>query len=335
MKKLRFPKFLFISIALLTSLFIQAQNVGIGTTAPSAGLEIVTSGNTLNALRVATNQAYNANPDVGIGFRFKYNTAGAYTSGAVISALKENNTDGNESGNLRFLTNNAGTIAERMRITSGGNVGIGTNLPQVSLDVVGTGQFVNNSDNTVLISKSSNTGGTIFDLENTSSGGRKWRFYSTGSGNGEGAGNLLFHNSSNVCMILSGGGNVGIGTSSPGYKLDVQGGGINASGGFTTSSDARLKTVLQSWTNSDQIDFIQYRWKNESDNREHYGYLAQDVQKVLPDAVHIDNEGLMSVNYDEVHSYKLAMQEQRIKELEQTVDELKKMIKRKRPRRKA
>jgi uncharacterized coiled-coil protein SlyX len=41
----------------------------------------------------------------------------------------------------------------------------------------------------------------------------------------------------------------------------------------------------------------------------------------------------MSVNYDDVHSYKRAMQEKRIKELEQMVEELKKMIKRKRTRR--
>jgi hypothetical protein len=109
--------------------------IGTGTTAPTAGLEILTDGSLLNALRVSSNQAYNSSPDVGIGFRIKYNTAGDYTSGAVISGIKENATDGDQSGSLRFMTNNAGTIAERMRISSSGNAGIGNVAPNARLDI--------------------------------------------------------------------------------------------------------------------------------------------------------------------------------------------------------
>jgi hypothetical protein len=117
---------------------------------------------------------------------------------------------------------------------------------------------------------------------------------------------------------------VGIGTASPSYRLDVQGGDINASGsvragGVVLTSDARLKDVIQSWDNDDQIDLVQFRWKNNTDDREHFGYLAQEVQKVLPDAVHTDSKGTLSVNYDEVQSYKIAMQEHRIRDLEQMV----------------
>lgn len=119
-------------------------------------------------------------------------------------------------------------------------------------------------------------------------------------------------------------GRVGIGTANPSYLLDVQGGDINASGsvragGVVLTSDARLKDVIQSWDNDDKIDLVQFRWKNNTDDREHYGYLAQEVQKVLPDAVHTDSKGTMSVNYDEVQSYKIAMQEHRIRDLEQMV----------------
>lgn len=230
-------------------------NVGIGTVTPSAGLEIVTDGSQLNALRVSSSQTYSSTsiPDVGMAFRYKYNTNGDYALGAIISSIKENTTNDNQSGSLHFWTNNSGSIARRMTITSEGNVGVGTITPTYKLDVTG----------------------------------------------------------------------------------DINASGSVRANGVILTSDARLKNILQSWNNDDEIDFVQYRWKNGNDNKDHYGYLAQDVQKILPDAVQTDNEGMMSVNYDEVHSYKLAMQEKRIKELEQTVDELKKVIKRKRFRRKA
>ncbi|MEY4629347.1 MAG: hypothetical protein RLZZ595_1673 [Bacteroidota bacterium] len=132
-------------------------------------------------------------------------------------------------------------------------------------------------------------------------------------------------------MRLKDNGRLGIGTNDPQELLDVAG-NVKAQS-YISTSDARLKNVLQSWKNDDEIDFVQFRWKNGADNREHYGYLAQDVQKVLPDAVYANSEGMMAVNYEEVHSYKISKQEQRIKELEETVEELKKIIKRKRSRR--
>jgi|GEM_PF-1809236 len=480
-------------------------NVGIGTTTPSAGLEIVTDGSQLNALRVSASQAYNSSPDAGIGFRIKYNTAGAYTSGAVISGIKENATNDDQSGSLRFLTNSSGSIGERMRIASDGKVGIGTTNPSFKFCVqssgTGTntfsGMFSDNSTNGNALGISNATGvssiystylGTAINSDlafqtTTSTGTQSEKMRITSGGNvgigtdsplqklhvnsttGDGVyissfltttgeintgANIQFgiHNGSGVqdagsikvlkenetignsatymsfatrvaagsvtetlritsggnvgigttsptypltvasnsstqCIRLAGrssdGGanvsftnnaqsveygymntyadyfqigrpngvyiymtnqNVGIGTSTPIYKLDVSGdirGTTVYAGSTLLTSDARLKNVLQSWDNEDQIDFVQFRWKNGSDTSNHFGYLAQDVQKVLPDAVHTDHEGMMSVNYDEVHSFKISnleqknsQQEQRIKELENTVEELKKLIKKKR-----
>src|SRR6266566_4283601 len=48
-------------------------------------------------------------------------------------------TDGaTNSGTLQFLTSSAGTINERMKISSAGNVGIGTTIPGTRLDVSGS-----------------------------------------------------------------------------------------------------------------------------------------------------------------------------------------------------
>jgi hypothetical protein len=99
-------------------------NVGIGTSSPNAGLEVVTDSGAFNALRLVSNRAYNLNTDVALVFRYLYDSTN-YTTGGLIVVTKDNNTISNQSGNMQFYTNNAGSNAERMRITSAGQVGIG------------------------------------------------------------------------------------------------------------------------------------------------------------------------------------------------------------------
>ncbi|HYG24029.1 MAG TPA: tail fiber domain-containing protein [Verrucomicrobiae bacterium] len=84
---------------------------------------------------------------------------------------------------------------------------------------------------------SSSVTGTWFILGNTSTGGSYWKLVSTGSGNGEGAGKLLFASSTlpgqvaNYPLTLQSNTRVGIGTWDPQERLHVSGGRLLVSGG--------------------------------------------------------------------------------------------------------
>jgi hypothetical protein len=99
-------------------------NVGIGTASPDSKLHIISDASAATnnyALRLQ-NTTTASDSRVGIAFLDNSNTGGS-ASGASIQ-VSNNGVDG--TGNLLFGTLLNGTNTERMRITSGGNVLIGT-----------------------------------------------------------------------------------------------------------------------------------------------------------------------------------------------------------------
>jgi hypothetical protein len=83
---------------------------------------------------------------------------------------------------------------------------------------------------------------------------------------------------------------------------------------FFESSDIRFKNVLETNPSISAlgIDVIKFTRKGQSQVR--YGYSAQQVKSVLPDAVFGDDE--LTVNYSDVHTLKIASLEKRVAELE-------------------
>ncbi len=100
--------------------------------------------------------------------------------------------------------------------TAAGQVGIGVS-PAARLHVAETFQ-------TVAVFESSNAGGSWLSLDNTA-GGRRWSLISTGPGNGETAGQLLFFagGAGGTKVTFRDSGNVGLGTTAPGERLEVFG----------------------------------------------------------------------------------------------------------------
>jgi hypothetical protein len=112
-------------------------NVGIGTNNPQSALQIF--GGTASTNFTGLTITSNGNTADTYGQRLLFNILNpiyGYYDQAMISTYRENNAD-NYNSSLLFSVTSGGnaTLSERMRITSSGNVGIGTTNPQYKLDV--------------------------------------------------------------------------------------------------------------------------------------------------------------------------------------------------------
>ncbi|MEM3116756.1 MAG: tail fiber domain-containing protein, partial [Candidatus Pacearchaeota archaeon] len=196
-----------------------------------------------------------------------------------------------------------------------GKVGIGTTTPEEKLTVSGNiifgadgyGLFIDhNTNQRVGFVKQSGYLG-----EGRYLSGNNFVFRRVTSGT------LLSPTASDTPLVLSGNGNVGIGTTSPADKLTVVG-DVNVSGcyqlsdgtiiGGTCVSDYRFKKNIQNYSvdidKFMRLNPLIYEWKdqnisgeNESTAKGRYkGFIADEVQSIYPERV-VEENGVKKVVY--------------------------------------
>lgn len=121
----------------------------------------------------------------------------------------------------------------------------------------------------------------------------------TGLGNGLGIINALSATSWSMYSFISG--DLGL------FEGDsLKGRFDNVSGNYTVTSDRRLKSDIEDLDGASEALLAlrprAYRFKADATGqRRYYGFVAQELQEVLPDVVHQESEtGLLSVSYTEL-----------------------------------
>jgi hypothetical protein len=122
-------------------------------------------------------------------------------------------------------------------------------------------------------------------------------------------------------------GNLGIGIVTAAYPLDVVGNIHNTgnmySAGYFHNSDVNLKSAIATSKGLDIVSKLRgvtFTWKK--DGTPSAGVIAQEVEQVLPHAVHTDADGIKSVEYDQI----IAPLIEAIKEQQVEIDALKKQV---------
>lgn len=250
---------------LVNGIYVDASgNVGIGTSAPSSKLHLV------GTLRIN-------NPSVSGQYMELYTSSG-------ISYYNSQNNSAFYTAFQHIFNTDGASPAERMRITSGGNVLIGTTTDNgykvnVSGSIYASGGIVSNSS-VYGVGGIGSQGNIVIDYgyafglnSNTQNSANAWNFYVSSS-------------FSNNIRFFYGGSGVGSGTAKA--QIDTSG-NYSALSDINKKKDIALSTL--GLTEVMQLKPSTFKFKDDEKQEEQIGFIAQEVKDIIPHAYYEDSEG--------------------------------------------
>jgi len=300
--------------------------VGIGTQTPAFKLSLNNDGG------IIADGTYNSGAQVGTpgaGTRLLwYPRKAAFRAGRVTGDYWNETNIGNYSVAAGFDTKASGAFSVAMgdnTIALGAySVAMGTQSTATGNSTFALGSnAMANAQNSVAIGHHVDTNGDQSVAIGTNVGTGANGDWAVVVGRGTDTGTYLTNDTANSLMIgfnsnvptlfvgpasgASTTGNVGVGTSAPGsYKLAVNGTAAKPGGGsWSTFSDKRLKDIIGGFNYGLneilKIHPAYYRYKRHNPlgvtyEKEFVGIAAQDIQKIIPEAVKEDRGYLMTDN---------------------------------------
>jgi len=272
-----------------------AGNVGIGTTSPQEKLHVqnYTTGESHQAMfkgGAVTTGDYSY-----ISLNNGYSTE--YNKEVRLASVAESSSS-NQTGFAIFTSpdGNGASGHERLRVTAGGNVGIGTDSPDSKLQISGSG---------TQRLRVTTAGVANADLICEGASGMI-----LGSPNGI---PIRFVTSNAERARITSGGNVGIGTTNPVYQLQLSldSAAKPTSSTWTVVSDERVKTNIRPYeTGLEELlqvkpKIFDYNGKAGFDTKakNNIGVIAQEIKDVIPETVKKYNAKLNEEDTEDTELY--------------------------------
>jgi hypothetical protein len=307
-----------------------SHSLGISTTSPQTKLHVEDVTKTLTGnvagvaqgtLSLVSTDAQAADKGASLLFGGNYiNSNSSKIAFAAITGRKSNSTNSNADGYLSFLTWRGTGLTEAMRITSDGNVGIGTTGPSGVWSGTHRTLQITGGTNTSSELVQSRPSATITRfLSGTSS---EFGVYTAD------ALNYTIYTSGNERMRITSAGSMGLGITAP----------TATAGRFEASNDiVAFSTSDKRWKNNivkidsplekiSQISGVEFDWIEDEPlhgNKGHdVGVIAQEIELVIPEAVQTRESGMKAVQYDKI----IPLLIESIKEQQKQIDELKELV---------